>query len=183
MKKITYLKKRYRIAKWLIPTAFSMIILTSLAITRTQAANIIRVDQKIKSRPINAVDLINLTNQERVDRELMPLSTNALLTQAAENKARDLRVNNYFDHYRPTDGKKPWDFIEETGYRWRVTGENLARGYQNNNQIIEAWMNSASHRANILSPKYTEIGVAAVEVTKNNLPVIITVQLFGAPWR
>lgn len=184
MKKITLQIKKYQIASWLIPTAFAMIILTSLTISHTQASDTVVLSRRqTANQQINATDLINLTNDERIKNQLSPLSTNALLIQAAQTKALDLRVNNYFDHYRPTDSKTPWDFIDETGYRWRVAGENLARGFENNDQIVQAWMNSASHRANILNPKYTEIGIATVESTKDGLPIVIAVQLFGAPLR
>lgn len=182
MKKIRTKTKKYQIAKWLIPTAMIMVFTTTITISRAQAANtVISYDQEIGSHTINASDLIALTNYARVINKLSPLSTNEQLAKAAEAKARDLKDKNYFDHFRPSDGKKPWDFIEEAGYSWRVAGENLARGYQTSGQVVAAWMASDTHRKNILNQRYEEVGIATIEGTKDGLPVIITVQMFGTP--
>lgn len=174
------IKNKYRIAKWLIPTAVIMIITATVTISRAEASNIvISYDQEIGSHEINASDLIALTNKARVDNKLSPLSTSNLLTEAAQAKAEDLKSKNYFDHFRPGDGKKPWDFIEEAGYRWKVAGENLARGYQTSGQVVAAWMASDTHRKNILNGRYEEIGIATIEGIKDGVPITITVQMFG----
>lgn len=182
MKKILIKNKKCQIAKWLIPTAIIMVFATTLTISRAEASNVvISYDQEIRSHEINTADLIALTNYERVINKLSPLSTNNQLTKAAEAKALDLKNKDYFDHFRPGDGKKPWDFIEEAGYQWRVAGENLARGYQTSGQVVAAWMASDTHRKNILNYRYEEVGIATIEGTKDGLPVTITVQMFGTP--
>lgn len=182
MKKINLKNKKYQIAKWLIPTAIIMVFATTLTISRAEASNVvISYDQEIGSYKINSTDLIALTNYERVINKLSPLSTNDQLTKAAQAKALDLKNKGYFDHFRPGDEKKPWDFIEEAGYQWRVAGENLARGYQTSGQVVAAWMASDTHRKNILNYRYEEIGIATIEGTKDGLPVTITVQMFGTP--
>lgn len=174
--------KKYQIAKWLIPTAIIMVFATTITISRVQASNVvISYDQEIRSHKINTADLIALTNYERVINKVSPLSTNNQLTKAAEAKALDLKNKGYFDHFRPSDDKKPWDFIEEAGYQWRVAGENLARGFQTNGQVLAAWMASDTHRKNILNNRYEEVGMATTEGTKDGRPVTITVQLFGTP--
>ena len=182
MKKILTTNKKYQIAKWLLPTAIIMVFTTSLTISRAEASDVvISYDQEIGSHKINSTDLIALTNHERVINNLSPLTTNELLTKAAQAKALDLKTKGYFDHFRPGDGKKPWDFIEEAGYRWRVAGENLARGYQTSGQVVAAWMASDIHRKNILNQRYEEIGIATIEGTKDGQPVTVTVQMFGTP--
>jgi len=126
-------------------------------------------------------DFLGLTNQARLDAGLAPLSLNVELEQAAYAKAADMAKNGYWDHFRPTDHKAPWDFIHEAGYSYTVAGENLARGFVTPTGITKAWMASPTHRANILSPNYTEVGFASVHTTdETGKTVLLTVQMFGS---
>ena len=105
--------------------------------------------------------VINLVNQERAKAGLSALKTDALLTKVAVEKARDMDVNNYFSHNSPTYGS-PFDMMRSFGVTYSYAGENIASGQRTPQEVMTAWMNSAGHRANILSPNFTKIGVGYV---------------------
>lgn len=111
---------------------------------------------------ISTQDLLNLTNQERQKNGLQPLVMNSNLTQAAQMKAVDMFANNYWAHNSPS-GKMPWDFIKAANYDYEFAGENLARGFTSAPDVVNAWMNSPSHRENMLSPHYHDVGFALKE--------------------
>ncbi|KRE29738.1 CAP domain-containing protein [Paenibacillus sp. Soil522] len=105
--------------------------------------------------------VIDLVNQERAKAGLSALKTDALLTKVAIEKARDMDVNNYFSHNSPTYGS-PFDMMRSFGVTYSYAGENIASGQRTPQEVMTAWMNSAGHRANILSPNFTKIGVGYV---------------------
>lgn len=128
----------------------------------------------------NQADFLALTNAQRRQAGLSQLVLQDQLSQAARAKAIDMITKGYWEHFRPSDGKAPWDFIHEAGYTYLSAGENLARGFETPQGITGAWMNSPTHRANILSLKYTEVGFACVRVINSNgNSVLFTVQMFG----
>lgn len=133
------------------------------------------------SASISAQDLLNLTNQQRAAAGVGPLSLNAALSNAAAGKAEDMFTNNYWAHISPS-GVTPWDFIRGAGYNYSYAGENLARGYTTTQDVISAWMASPEHRANVLSPNYTDVGFA---IAQGNLTgdtgTILVVEEFGKP--
>lgn len=121
------------------------------------------------------------TNEARAEVGLPPLTVSNALTVAADAKAQDMVEHGYWNHFRPTDQKAPWDFIKDAGYSYKVAGENLARGFETAGGTTQAWLNSPTHRANLLSEKYTEVGFATVRGTgQNGEPAYITVQMFGS---
>lgn len=178
---IKTLLTKYRIKPWLVITAIFMVLLTFLTYSQASASNItLSNNQQIAKQNITASALIDLTNQERVKNHLKPLATSEKLTKAAEAKAQDMKEKNYFDHYRPTDGKTPWAFLDEAGYHWQIAGENLARGFHTNGQVVDAWMESDTHRKNILNSRFEETGIATTTVYHNRRLMTLTVQMFGA---
>ena len=106
-----------------------------------------------------AAQVVNLVNQERAKAGLSPLSANTELASMAMDKAKDMKLNNYFDHNSPTYGS-PFDMMASYGISYRYAGENIAMGQRNPQEVMDAWMNSEGHRANILNRNYTSIGVA-----------------------
>lgn len=102
--------------------------------------------------------VITLTNKERAKYGLKPLKANWELSRIARYKSVDMRDKNYFSHTSPTYGS-PFDMIKSFGLSYRSAGENIAAGQSTPQQVVQAWMNSEGHRANILSADYTEIGV------------------------
>lgn len=128
----------------------------------------------------NAQFLTDLNNA-RLAASQTPLRLNGQLEQAAQAKVEDMINNNYWDHFRPVDHKAPWNFIDESGYGYRVAGENLARGFRTEEGITNAWMQSPTHRANMLSPKYQEVGFAtAYSYQSDGSRILLTVEMFGS---
>lgn len=129
---------------------------------------------------ITVEKLYQLTNEERQKRGLPSLIYNETLSQAAAKKAQDMFTKNYWAHYAP-DGKTPWDFILEAGYQYKYAGENLAKNFLFSQGVVDAWMNSPTHRENILKKDYEEVGFAVVNGTLNGEPTTLVVQMFGKP--
>lgn len=123
--------------------------------------------------------IVELTNAERVKKGLNPLSINSFLTKAALAKASDMMARDYWAHQAP-DGRQPWEFIKEMGYQYRYAGENLARDFSASEDVVSAWMNSPSHRENLLSTRYQDIGIAVVEGDLKGVKTTLVVQFFGA---
>lgn len=129
---------------------------------------------------ITVDQVVSQVNQQRASAGLAVMSTNPLLMQAAQAKANDMFANQYWSHTSPS-GAEPWSFIKSAGYSYRVAGENLARDFAVTDQAVTAWMQSPTHRANILNNRYTETGVAVVNGTLNGVETTLVVQLFGSP--
>ncbi len=124
--------------------------------------------------------LYQLTNNLRQQYQLSTLSYNEQLASAAQKKASAMFVNNYWSHYGP-DGATPWDFILSSGYRYEYAGENLAKNFLFSQDVIDAWMNSTSHRDNVLRKEYTEVGFGVANGLLNGEETTIVVQMFGKP--
>lgn len=122
--------------------------------------------------------VVELTNAERVRKGLNPLNIDSLLTKAALAKASDMMARDYWAHQAP-DGRQPWEFIKEMGYQYRYAGENLARDFSASEDVVAGWMNSPSHRENLLSARYQDIGIAVVEGELNGVKTTLVVQFFG----
>lgn len=121
------------------------------------------------------------TNLQRTENNLQPLKENVKLNAAAMIKAQDMFKNQYFEHISPS-GLGPADLAKIAGYDYLIIGENLALGnFENDKVLVQAWMDSPGHRANILNDKYTEIGVAVKKGTYEGHSVWIAVQEFGRP--
>ncbi|HEY1042129.1 MAG TPA: CAP domain-containing protein, partial [Candidatus Paceibacterota bacterium] len=129
---------------------------------------------------VNASSVVSLTNEERAVKNLPALERNALLDLAARLKAEDMATKGYYAHVAP-DGTTPMDFVNRSGYRYRIIGENLVVERTSADQVVEAFMGSPGHRANILRKDFTEIGVGTAEGTHKGKDAIFTVQIFAAP--
>lgn len=105
----------------------------------------------------NSSDLMADTNYQREAVGSPDLSLNSRLSQAAQAKAQDMALRNYWSHNTP-DGKEPWTFVSATGYQYSKLGENLATGFNDEQSVIKAWMASPPHRENLIDPSYTEVG-------------------------
>ena len=106
--------------------------------------------------------MAELVNRERAAYGLSPLTLSARLSSGARLKSQDMRDNGYFDHTSPTYGT-PFEMMAQLGITYATAGENIAMGYSTAEAVVEAWMNSVGHRANILSENYTQIGVGYVD--------------------
>ena len=116
----------------------------------------------------NSDQVIVAVNKERIKKSLKPLLVNSILNKAAENKAKDMVGKSYFSHISPS-GKKWSAFIRDVGYNYAEAGENLANGYDTVGEMVAAWMNSPTHRENILNSQVIETGVG---VEYGKLPLV-----------
>ncbi|KEK23567.1 CAP domain-containing protein [Bacillus gaemokensis] len=106
--------------------------------------------------------VVELTNAERTKQGLSALQVDNELSKVARTKSEDMQKNNYFDHNSPTYGS-PFDMMKKFGISYKSAGENIAQGQRTPEEVVQAWMNSEGHRANILNSGFTHIGVGYVE--------------------
>ena len=103
-------------------------------------------------------EVVDLVNSERAKVGCSPLKVNAKLTEAAQAHSEDMAEHSNMSH-TGSDGSSPGDRIEKAGYSWSTYGENVAYGYSSAKSVMEGWMNSSGHKANILNCDFKEIGV------------------------
>lgn len=137
------------------------------------------IDTYIAFTPAEVITYLNAARESAGVSELVE---NKTLAAAAEKKAKDMLARGYFAHTTP-DGKAPWSFLDDAGYRYSVAGENLAVDFISAKETHAALMESPSHRTNIVNPRYQEVGVAVEEGVFRQGRSIIVVQFFGMPRR
>lgn len=135
-----------------------------------------------RAKNLDPDKIIYWTNKYRADNYLPALTKNTNLTTAATAKVDDMFAKQYFEHVSPS-GVAPADLVKQSGYNYKTTGENLALGdFKDEKDLVDAWMNSPGHRANILNIDYTEIGVASkLDNFEDRRPTWLSVQEFGKP--
>lgn len=106
-------------------------------------------------------EVVRLVNDVRKANGLKPLLQDWQLSRVARYKSQDMRDLGYFSHTSPTYGS-PFNMMKSFGISYKTAGENIAKGYSTPKAVVDAWMNSSGHRANILNPSYTHIGVGFV---------------------
>ncbi len=124
--------------------------------------------------------LADMTNEDRESGGLQKLTWNDTLEEAADLKAQDMVVNSYFAHTSPR-GISPWHWLSEVNYNFIYAGENLALDFTESRDVQEAWLNSPTHRANLLNQNYTEIGITAVDGMYEGRETTFVVEFFGKP--
>lgn len=141
----------------------------------------LKVFQEAPSSLLTQKGTIAETNNQRIENNLPALKENTKLNTAAKAKAQDMFARQYFEHVSPV-GRGPADLAKTAGYDYLIIGENLALGnFEDDKKLVEAWMASPGHRANILNNKYTEIGVAVEKGIYEGKSVWMAVQEFGRP--
>lgn len=123
-----------------------------------QIINVPTVDSSVSAYE---AEVIRLVNEIRVENGLEPLTQDWQLSRVARYKSQDMKDLGYFSHTSPTYGS-PFNMMKSFGISYRAAGENIAKGYKTPAQVVDAWMNSPGHRANILNSTYTHIGVGYV---------------------
>ena len=142
----------------------------------------LRKEEDAPSSYLTKAGIIEWTNIQRENYGLPSLSENTNLNKAANEKMQDMFKNQYFAHTSPSGTMGAGELAEETGYQFIIIGENLAMGnFANDEEVVQAWMDSPGHRANILNSKYQDIGVAAGIGTFEGKSTWIAVQTFGLP--
>ncbi len=139
----------------------------------------INFPQNIFFADITKIALENFANQTRQSMGLKPLTENQKLNQAAQLKAENMVQKQYFNHTSPS-GVTPWFWFLKAGYNYKYAGENLAIGFFESEEVYNAWLNSPSHKANIVNPNYTEVGTAVMNGFGQNNTIVV-VQEFASP--
>lgn len=125
-------------------------------------------------------ELLDETNKQRQSAGLSELSLSNALDKAAYLKAQDMFANNYWAHTSPS-GVSPWKWLGDVDYNYSTAGENLAKNYPTSEATVDAWMASPTHKANVLSDKYTDVGFAIVDGTLTGEPTTLVVAYYGTP--
>ncbi len=151
-----------------------------LLVVQILISTVARIDPKVLgyASNINVSDLLKYTNEKRVAAGLSTLVLDDQLSAAARDKAADMFANNYWAHNSPA-GRDPWSFIVGANYHYLFAGENLARDFGDSRGVVEAWMNSPSHRENLGNEHYRDIGFAVVNGKLNGKETTLVVQMFG----
>ncbi len=126
--------------------------------------------------------LLDSTNSQRKANNKSALKINAELAAAAQAKANDMTSRDYWSHNTP-DGQEPWVFVQNAGYHYLKAGENLAYGFNSSKETINGWMNSPTHRANMLDGSYSEVGFGFANAKDYNHsgPETVVVAMYGQP--
>lgn len=124
-------------------------------------------------------EIFNAVNTERISHNLKALESNEILNTVAQNKAEAIVQAQILAHNLPD--RPFYTFVDDSEYKYDVLGENLAVDYLDTNSTINAWMQSPSHRKNILDDRYTQTGIAVLPITLGGRQTILTVQIFAKP--
>lgn len=124
--------------------------------------------------------LTDETNTSRAAEGIAALAYNPLLEKAATLKAHDMAEKGYFAHTSPA-GVTPWHWLSEAGYDFKAAGENLAVNYFDSKDVAEAWMNSPTHRANVMNPQFSEMGIGFAEGMYEGKNTVFVAEFFGTP--
>ncbi|WP_163969791.1 CAP domain-containing protein [Oceanobacillus halotolerans] len=126
--------------------------------TNMLVGSVIRLKSSAPSPSNFEQQVVNLVNKERSKQGLAPLKHRADIKNVATKKAQDMINSNYFSHTSPNYGS-PFDMLKTFGISYQSAGENIAKGQKTPEEVMNAWMNSAGHRQNILNPDFNSIGV------------------------
>jgi len=129
---------------------------------------------------ISPSEVERLINVQRANNGLSALTDNKVLDSATVAKCNDMLAKGYWAHFAP-DGTSPWSFFLSFGYQYKYAGENLARDFPDAQSAVVAWMNSPSHKENILNANYVDTGVGVCEGNLAGVDTTVVVQFFGSP--
>ena len=114
------------------------------------------------SNEITAENVLRLMNDYRAEEGLAPLHADLLLVEAAGDRMRHMEDESFWSHQSP-DGLSPFHWLNQRQYHYRAAGENLAYGFETARLLVQSWMESRGHRANILSANYEDCGIAIID--------------------
>lgn len=129
---------------------------------------------------ITLTGLLEETNRERANLGLTPLKLSDQLVQAANLKANDMYRQQYWAHTAP-DGTTPWQWFAAVDYSYAEAGENLAKNFTSSAGVVSAWMNSKTHRENVVKEDYRDVGFAVVDGKLQGRNTSLVVALYGMP--
>lgn len=110
-------------------------------------------------------EVLRLVNKERAKEGLNPLTMDAKLSSVAQIKSQEMVDYNYFNHVSPVSGT-PFELMKKHGITYRIAGENIAKAYNNPEDVVKAWMNSEGHRKNIMNSRFSKLGVGVAKTSK-----------------
>ncbi len=125
-------------------------------------------------------EIIALTNTQRNQNSILILRENSALNAAAQAKANDMAFKGYFSYANPGN-VTPWTWIDNAGYSYQTAGENIAVRFLDSKEVLNAWMNSPSHRANIVKGSYADVGAGVAQGMYHGKPATYVVEYFAAP--
>ena len=157
-----------------------MLCLVVLSFTATNILSLVWMGSQWMVSTVLPAVIVELTNEERAEESLAQLRRNPLLDEAARMKAEHMAQNQYFAHYSP-DGVSPWFWFGRAQYNFVHAGENLAIHFTDSEEVVDAWMDSPSHRENIMNGNYSEIGVGTAKGVYEGYDTVYVVQMFGTP--
>src|SRR3989344_6080585 len=157
---------------------FTLLLLIAIASTFVSIIRKTAPDVLGIATDIFVEDLITYTNEERQKEGIPPVVLNKELSEAAGAKAANMFAKDYWAHNAP-DGTTPWVFIQKVGYDYVYAGENLAKDFNDSQGVVNAWMASPSHKENMLSHRYDEVGFAVVNGKLNGQETTLVVEMFG----
>lgn len=160
--------------------AVSLFLFISVFLLGSSAGSSFFIHKTVLGAEIASSVLIDLTNESRIAYNQQPLLRSSKLDEAATLKGNDMAANEYFSHNSPT-GITPWYWFNKVGYKFLYAGENLAINFTDSSNLEEAWLNSPTHRANIMNVEFREIGMATIQGMYKDYPTIYVVQMFGTP--
>lgn len=158
-------------------SVFTVLIIGSFFMAAGYMRSLIETNQ---IAAVITATLVDLANNDRKQDDIGTLTINPKLVAAAQAKADDMAKNGYFAHNSP-DGKTSWTWFKQAGYAFSYAGENLAVNFSDSEDVEQAWMDSPTHRANILNGKFTEIGIATAQGEYKGKKTTFVVQMFGRP--
>lgn len=157
-----------------------MVVLVMISFSIANLQSVLWISSERLISTILPAVVTDATNEARAEEGRAPLVRDSLLDQAAQLKAEDMAANGYFAHWSP-DGVSPWHWFEEAGYRYKHAGENLAVHFTDSDAVVDAWLDSPTHRENIMDEKFTEIGIGTAKGRYQDYDTVFVVQMFGAP--
>ena len=157
-----------------------MVLLVLLSFTMANVQSFLWIASDWMVSTILPAVIVDLTNDERTDDALGQLTRNSALDTAAQLKAQHMAEREYFAHFSP-NGVSPWHWFAQADYNFVHAGENLAIHFTDTGELVDAWMDSPTHRANIMNGNYTEIGIGTAEGEFEGYKTVYVVQMFGTP--
>lgn len=181
--KISSSSKKYLYLYLIINISFVLILqafLMGIIFFVPAKAQILNPNQNNEVKSLDSDEILNIVNQKRIEYNLGILTKNENLQAAAQAKADYLMAEQLFSH-TGKNGEPFSTWVKQYNYKYIRIGENLAIFFENNEKIVQAWLNSENHRKNILNPDYKETGLAISYGQYHNKPTFIVVQIFGQP--
>lgn len=181
MPPLKFIWQRYASVFWAVALGVLVLSLSGIVFKATFKKEALVASDATLFAAVNGGVLLAQSNADRLKNGLSLLEENPLLTRAAQTKADDMLARGYYAHVTP-EGRTPLYFVDQVGYKYLNLGENLDLTYLSTEEDVEtAWMNSPEHRANLLLPQFTEVGVGISSGEYQGNQVTFAVEIYATP--